>query len=140
MSKAKISPMTKIWFVVSLLILFAWVIPTMVSYYKNQKLYNQKEELLNNLDYREGAQLEAKPFHSEVFKNDAKKYFEKVEVSSMDNDAYEVHIAMDKAKIGMFSSFLKNLSMDYAVRVEDGILFEDSNESINITMILKPLS
>ena len=48
-----LSPMTKVWFVISLLVLLLWVIPTMVSYYKSQKIYSQKLSQIEELDKRE---------------------------------------------------------------------------------------
>jgi hypothetical protein len=141
MNKLKsIAPMTKLWFVISLLVLLVWVIPTMVSYYKNQKSYHQKVELLDSLDHRAGAQLEAKPFHSEVFRLDAENYFDKVEVTSIENDAYRVLIYLDKSKIDTFHTFLKDLSLNYAVSLKDEILYEEKNSTLTVTMILKPLS
>ncbi len=141
MNKLKsISPMTAIWFVVSLLVLLLWVIPTMVSYYKNQKIYNQKVEILNTLDHREGAQLEAKPFHSEVFRLDAEKYFDKVEVTSVANDKYEVLIHLNKVKLDAFYDFLKNLSLNYAVSIDDNLIYEDNNDSMHVKMVINPLN
>jgi len=141
MNKLKsIAPMTKLWFVISLLVLLVWVIPTMVSYYKNQKNYYQKVELLNSLDHRAGAQLEAKPFHSEVFRQDAENYFDKVEVTSIENDAYEVLIELDKSKMNTFHTFLKDVSLNYAISVRDEISYEEKNDKMIIKMIVKPLS
>ena len=132
--------MTKIWFVVSLLVLLLWVIPTMVSYYKNQKIYNQKVELLNKLDHREGAQLEARPFHSEVFRLDAENYFDKVEVTSVANDKYEVLLHLNKVKLDTFYDFLKNLSLNYAVSIDDNLIYEDHNDSLHVKMMINPLN
>jgi len=134
-----ISPLTKLGFLMALLVLGLWVIPTMVSFYKNQKIYNQKVELLNTLDHREGAQLEAKTFHSEVFRHDAEQYFDKVEVSSVADDDYEVILDVDPKSLDQFHTFLRNLSMDYAVKVEDGVHYHENNGSMRIKMILKPL-
>ena len=130
--------MTKVWFVVSLLVLLLWVIPTMVSYYKNQKVYSTKVEELQQLDKRVGAKLDAKPFHSEVFKVDAEDSFDKVQVSSIENNAYEVMIDMNSEKISTFHTFLNNLSLNYAVSVEDNIVYEELNNSIRVKMVVKP--
>ena len=140
MKKLKtISLMTKIWFVVSLLILLLWVIPTMVTFYKNQKIYETKVEELNILDKREGARLEAKAFHVGVFEKDVKKYFSSVEVYSIANNAYDVEIIMGKGKITTFNSFLKKISLEYAISIEDNLIFKEiSDESISVKMVLKP--
>ena len=139
MKKLKaISPMTKIWFVISLLILFLWVIPTMISFYKKEKIYNNKAQELSVLDTREGAHLEAKAFHAGLFKADAKRYFSSVEVTAIANNAYEVKIVMEKSKITTFNSFLKKISLEYAVGIEDNITFKEVDDSISVEMLLKP--
>lgn len=133
-----VSPLVKISFLISLLLLLIWVIPSMVSYYKNQKLYGKKIDELAALDQRVGAQLDAKPFHSEVFKLDAEESFDHVNVTSIDNNAYQVIIQMDTGKLSNFYTYLKNLSLNYAVSVEDKIVFTENNSSLIVTMILKP--
>ena len=90
-----LSPTTKLLFVASLLLLFLWVIPTMVSYYKNEKLYNQKTAELEKLDTRE-VNTEVKRFHTEVFKIDAEIYFDKVSVTSIPNNKYKINIIFVK--------------------------------------------
>ena len=139
MKKLKtISPMTKIWFVVSLLILLLWVIPTMVSFYKNQKIYDTKVEELDTLDKREGVHFEAKDFHVGIFKRDAEKYFSSVEVDSIANNAYKIEIVMEKSKISTFNAFLKKISLDYAIGIEDNLLFKEVNDSMSVNILLKP--
>ena len=133
-----ISPMTKVWFVVSLLVLILWVIPNMVSYYKNQKLYNQKTIELKELDHRENSNIEAKPFHSEVFKTDAEEKFEKVEVVSTLDDSYKVTIVFPKESLLIFLDFLKNISLNYKVAVDNSILYEEIDKSMRVTIIIKP--
>jgi hypothetical protein len=139
MKKLKtISLMTKIWFVVSLLILLLWVIPTMVSFYKKQKIYDAKVEELKVLDKRDAVHSETKPFHAGMFKKDAERYFSSVAVDSIANNEYEVEIVMDKSKISTFNSFLKKISLDYAISIEDTLLFKEINDSMSVKMVLKP--
>jgi hypothetical protein len=132
-----ISPITKILFIISLLLLFLWVIPTMVSYYKNEKLYNQKVVELEKLDTRE-ITSQAKAFHAEVFKIDAENYFDKVTVTSIPNNKYKIDIILKKESLPKFHSFLKDLSLNYKVSLEDKLIYEDINNSLKITMIVNP--
>ena len=139
MKKLKtISPMAKILFVVSLIILLLWVIPTMVSFYKKEKIYKGKVQELARLDTREGVHLEAKPFHAGLFKADAKRYFSSVEVNAIANNSYDVNIVMEKSKITTFNSFLKKISLEYAIGIEDSLIFKDINDSMSVHMVLKP--
>ena len=133
-----ISLMTKVWFVVALLILLLWVIPTMVSFYKKQKIYDTKIQELQVLDKREGVHSEAKAFHIGVFKKDVEKYFSAVKVASIANNAYEVEILMEKSQISTFNSFLKKISLDYAIAIEDNLLFKEIDDSMSVKMVLKP--
>lgn len=133
-----ISPLIKLSFILSLIILAVWVIPTMVSFYKNEKIYTQKADHLASLDHRVGVQPNTKPFHTEVFKTDAEEIFNQVNVTSTNNDAYEVTITMSSDKIGLFYPYLENLSLNYAVVVENKIAFEESNNSYTVKLIVKP--
>ena len=132
-----LSPITKFWFTISLLVLLLWVIPNMVSYYKNQKLYTQKLSQIEKLDKREN-KLDAKHFHSEVFKADAKKYFDKVEVVSALNDSYKVTMIFEKEALPKFHSFLKDISLNYKISIEDNILYQEENKSMRVDIIVKP--
>jgi len=139
MSRLKtLSPSTKLWFVLSLLALLLWVIPTMVSFYKNQKLYNQKVSTLELLDKRENGQIDAKTFHSEVFKVDAKEYFDEVTVVSVEDNSYEITLIFPRESISKFHSFLKNISLNYKVSVQDNIIYEDIGTSFKVIMTVKP--
>jgi hypothetical protein len=132
-----LSPMTKLLSVVSLLLLFLWVIPTMISYYKNEELYNQKTAELEKLDTREVI-TDAKRFHTEVFKIDAETYFDKVSVISIPNNKYKVSITFVKDVLPTFHAFLRDLSLNYRVSVDDNLVYEDVNKSLQVTMIVKP--
>jgi hypothetical protein len=137
MNPKTLSPISKVWFVISLLVLLLWVIPNMVSYYKNQKLYNQKVSQIEKLDKREN-RLDAKNFHSEVFKTDAKEYFDEVEVVSIPNNSYKVSILFKKETLPKFHSFLKDISLNYRVSIEDKIVYKEINKSMQVDIIVKP--
>jgi len=132
-----LSPITKVWFVISLLVLLLWVIPNMVSYYKNQKLYSQKVAQIEKIDKREN-KLDAKNFHSEVFRADAEEYFTKVEVVSAHNNSYNVSILFDKEVLPKFHAFLNDMSLNYNVSIEDSIVYEEVNKSIKVNIVVKP--
>ncbi|SFV50925.1 hypothetical protein MNB_SV-12-1105 [hydrothermal vent metagenome] len=109
----------------------------MVSYYKNQKIYTQKLEQIEELDTRENS-LDAKKFHSEVFKSDASEYFDKVDVVSAPNDSYKVTLLFAKEALPKFHSFLKNISLNYNLSVKDSIEYEEVNKSMRVNLVVKP--
>ncbi len=137
MNTKTLSPITKIWFVISLLVLLLWVIPNMVSYYKNQKIYNQKVSQLETLDKREN-KLDAKKFHSEVFRGDAQKYFNQVQVVSASDNSYKVTMLFDKESLPKFHNFLKEISLNYKVSLKDEIVYREVNKSIEADIVVKP--
>ncbi|NEW60902.1 hypothetical protein GSY74_06360 [Sulfurovum sp. bin170] len=132
-----LSPITKIWFIISLLVLLLWVIPNVVSYYKNQKLYAKKVVQIEKLDKRENS-FGIKNFHSEVFKSDAEEYFDKVDVISSSDNSYKVTILFAKESLPKFHTFLKNISLNYRVSVENSIVYKEMNKSMRVNIVVKP--
>ncbi len=133
----KMSIVTKIFLVFSLLIVSLWVIPTTISYYKNRDIYNQTKERLEKLDSRE-VKKDIKHFHSEVFTTYAKIFFNNVSVVSTFNNRYKVTISFPIDSISKFYDFLKNISLEYKVIVEDNIIFRQKDKNISVEMRLKP--
>ncbi len=133
----KMSIVTKIFLLFSIVILFLWVIPTTTSYYKNRNRYNQEKEKLEKLDTRE-VPKDIKHFHSEVFTTYAKSFFDEVSVVSIPNNKYRVTISFPIESLSKFYSFLQNISLDYKVIVEDNIIFRQKDKNISVEMRLKP--
>ena len=133
-----VSPLFKIAFLISLLLLFVWVIPSIVLYYKNSKILKKRVEELVALDERTGAQLDAKLFHVEVFKMDAKESFDDVQVTVIEDNAYRIVIHLKEANLSSFYTYLKNLSLNYAISVQEPIVFENKNGTIKVTIVVKP--
>ncbi len=133
----KMSIVTKIFLLLSLLILFIWVIPTTKSYYKNKNIYNQKIEELDKLDTRE-IKKDIKYFHSEVFTTYAKNFFDDVSVVSIPNNEYRVTISFPIEDISKFYSFLENISLNYKVIIDNNITLKQKDKNISVEMKLKP--
>jgi len=137
MSNRNISPITKTFFIFSLLVLFLWVVPTAISYYKNRNVYTQKITELEKLDSRE-IPLDAKPFHTEVFRTDAKNYFNSVNIVSIPNNEYSVTISFHIDKLPKFYDFLKTISLNYKIALEDAIKYQESNSTVTVDIVVKP--
>lgn len=133
-----LSPLTKLLFVLSLLILLLWVIPTMVSFFKNQKLHAQRVTTLEKLDNRENNNLSTKPFHAEVFKVDAGEYFDKVEVVASSDNRYKITLQFQKENLSKFHTFLKNISLNYRVSLEESITYKEINKSMSVGFTVRP--
>jgi hypothetical protein len=110
----------------------------MVSFFKNQKLYTQRVAKLEKLDKRENSNLLAKPFHAEVFKVDALEYFDKVDVVASADNQYKITIQFSKEKLSKFHNFVKDLSLNYRVSLDDSIHYKEINKSMHVNLMVKP--
>jgi hypothetical protein len=133
----KIPLITKIFFAISTLILFIWVLPVAYSYYDNRSLYVEKLSELERFD--SGAvPIEIKSFNSELFKTDAKRYFDEVEIISASNSSYSVTVVFDIDRLPEFYKFLKSLPLNYRVSLEDKLLYKEQEKRIEVSMVVKP--
>ena len=134
-----LSLMSKIIFLLSLILLFIWVIPNMVNYYKNVQRYEVNANELKNIAMKSNIEGGAKKFNSENFKNDLEELFLEVEISSDVEKIYEVIIQMDKDKIDDFNDFLGTLSLRYLVKVNGALEFSEQDKNLEVKMILQSL-
>jgi hypothetical protein len=133
----QMSLITKSFILFAILVLFLWVAPTAISYYKNRNLYNHKVAELETLDKRE-IPSDIKPFHTEIFKADAQSYFDEVDVVSIPNNEYNITISFNMDKLPKFYDFLKNLSLNYKVSVKDTLIYRGKNNQIDTQITIKP--
>jgi hypothetical protein len=134
-----LSLMSKIIFLLSLLLLFIWVIPNMVSYYQNMQKYELKAKELKSMAMKSDISGEAKRFNPESFQHDLEEFFSKVDVSSDKENIYQVVIEMDKEKIDFFNDFLETLSLRYLVKVIGSLEFSEKDKNLEVKMMLQPL-
>jgi flagellar biosynthesis protein FliP len=137
MSNSKTAPAVKIFWGLALLVLILWIIPTAISYYKGSKIYSQKVVELRSLDNRK-VKSEAKLFHLEMFKESAKKYFDKVDVVPTDENKYKISIHFPINSLPTFYKFFKDISLNYRILVDDNIVYEENNKSIRVRFVVKP--
>ena len=133
----KVSPAVKIFWGLALLVLILWVIPTAISYYKGSKIYSQKVAELRSLDNRK-VKSEARFFHLEMFKESAKKYFNRVDVIPTDGNKYKITVYFPIDSLPTFYKFFKNISLNYRILVDDNIVYEENNKSIRARFVVKP--
>ena len=131
--------MTKILFVISLIILMAWVIPTMVNYFKDIQKQEQQINALQKNASKYGLSGSAKKFNKESFIQDALKYVSKASVEFLDDKSYAVKLEVEKDKINHFNKFLETLSLRYLVKVITPITFKEKEKFIEIKMTIQEL-
>jgi len=134
-----LSMLNKVLFFISLLLLFVWVIPTMVSYYKDVQQYDIKNKELQSISMKNDISGEAKAFNSQDFKTEMEELFSSVNISSMKDNKYEVNIAMDRDNIEKFNKFLETLSLRYLVKVVGPLNFEERNKRLEVDFTVETL-
>jgi len=134
-----LSLLSKIMFLLSLILLFIWVIPNMVSYYQNVQKYEVKAKELKNIAMKSNIEGEAKRFNPEDFQYDLEEFFSRVEVSSDSETIHQVTIELDKDKIDEFNDFLETLSLRYLVKVNGALEFTEQDKNLEVKMTLQSL-
>jgi len=135
----KLSLMSKIVFLLSLIVLFTWVIPKMINYYENVHHYDSKVKALQKIASKYGIAGEAQPFTMELFKKDTASFSSKVTVVSPTEKVYNLTIFIDKDKISDFNSFLETISLRYLVKIDGALQFEEKDKALEVKMTLRTL-
>jgi len=130
---------SKILFILSLVILLAWVIPIMVNYLKNVKAQEEQISQLTKSSLKYAITVDAKNFNEESFTQDALKYVSKASVKSLDDKSYAIQLEVDKDKINDFNTFLETLSLRYLVKIISPITFKEQEKLIEIKMTIQEL-
>lgn len=130
---------SKILFILSLVILLAWVIPTMINYLKNVKVQEEQISQLTKSSLKYAITVDAKNFNEESFTQDALKYVSKASVKSLDDKSYAIQLEVDKDKINDFNTFLETLSLRYLVKIISPITFKEQEKLIEIKMTIQEL-
>ena len=134
-----LSMLNKILFFISLLLLFIWVIPTMISYYKDVQQYDIKNKELQSISMKNDISGEAKVFNTQEFKTEMEELFSSVNISSLKDNRYEVNIAMDRGDIEKFNKFLETLSLRYLVKVVGPLNFEEKSNKLEVNFTVETL-
>ena len=136
----QLSLVSKIIFIISLIILFAWVIPTMVNYFKNVQTQEQQVVELQKNSSKYGISAgNTKKFNEESFIQDALNSVSKASVKSLDDKSYALKVEVEKGKIGDFNKFLESLSLRYLVKVTSPITFKEQDKHIEVTMTIQEI-
>ena len=130
---------SKILFIISLLVLFLWVIPSMYNYFKNVQAEESKISTLQKTASKYGIAGNAKKFDKESFIQSAEESFSKAVVEFTGDKAYDVTIEVSKDEIDTFTTFLETLSLRYLVEIAGPLKLEEKDKIIEIKMSLREL-
>ncbi|RUM69133.1 MAG: hypothetical protein DSZ07_05365 [Sulfurovum sp.] len=130
----------KLLFIVSLVLLFVWVVPKILNHYQNIKSYDIKKNELEETYRKYNIVDKAQKFTLEAFKKEAESIFSDVSLKSKEGNEYKVTIQVDKNKIEKINSFIESLSLHYLVKVKNSELkLEDKNQVVEVQFILEEL-
>ncbi len=130
---------SKILFGISLVILFVWVIPSMVNYFKNVQKQELKVSELQKSASKYGIAGSAKPFDKEHFIQEMLKSVSKTTVEFTGDKSYDVNIEIEKDKIDNFNALLETLSLQYLVEITSPLEFEEKDKLIEVKMSIREL-
>jgi len=124
-----LSLVTKLVFLLSLLVLFAWVIPTMVSYYTGVKSYENKAKVLKVNRNALGLNEESKSFDPYAFKTVLLNKFDRVEVEPISDKSYKIIVQFKTKDIEEFNVLIEELSLRYWVKIISPLRFEEKEKN-----------
>ena len=132
----------KILYLISAILIALWIVPNFLKYSKNKDIYYKKLDSLEKLDKRE-IPYDAKRFHSQLFKEDMKIYFENIKdidisVTSLPNGKYEIKVLFPKKYLSNFLNALRDIPLNYRVYLDKDIVYKQSNKIIEAKFIVTP--
>ncbi len=133
----KLPLVTKLIYLLTLVLFISWVIPTIFSYMSDLNEYKERTQAFNNISSRYAITTESKIFSEVNFKADTKALFSQVSVKELGEKNYKINIKMKQENLKSFKSFLETLSLRYYVKVTQPLEFNVKDEMINLTMTVQ---
>jgi cell division protein YceG involved in septum cleavage len=135
-----LSLLSKLLIIFSLLLLFLWVVPTILNYYENLNQYNSKKSSLHEVNIKHGITEMAEKFNLEKFKTDSSIHFLAIRVDSQKEGRHQITIEVEKDKIKTLNSFIETLALRYLVSIENNELkLEEKDKVLVAIFTLKEL-
>jgi len=133
------SIVTKVLYLLSLLLFILWVIPSMVSYYSDMEHYKGSQQEIAKLSSKYGVDGQTQPFSKELFQKNTEKIFEKVIVQNLDEKRYSIEIEMKREDLKNFHNFIDTLSLRYYVQIEGELKFTAKDDTVNAFFTISKL-
>lgn len=131
------SLLTKLLYLLALIIFVAWVIPKMSSYYSSVNAYQQNSQALKTMASKHGISTNPQTFSAVLFKRESELLFSKVSIANLEDKQYKVNITMKKEDLKTFHSFIETISLKYYVKIVNDLEFTSDDETVNVQMILE---
>ena len=133
------SMVTKILYLLALLLFILWVIPSMVSYYSDMEQYKGSQQEIAKLSSKYGVDVDTQLFSKELFQQHTETIFEKVTVENLNEKRYRIDIEMKQEDLKNFHNFIDTLSLRYYVQIEGDLKFKAKDDSVNASFVISKL-
>ena len=133
------SMVTKILYLLALLLFILWVIPSMVSYYSDMEQYKGSQQEIAKLSSKYGVDVDTQLFSKELFQQNTETTFEKVTVKKLDEKRYRIDIELKQEDLKNFHNFIDTLSLRYYVQIEGDLKFKAKDDSVNASFVISKL-
>lgn len=131
------SLMTKLLYAFALLLFIVWVIPNISTYYTNVNSYTKSIQELGNMSSKHGLSTKTQKFSETIFKQNSELLFSNVEIKSLNEKIYDIHITMKKEDLKSFHTFIESISLRYYVEIKNALEFTTEDETVNVKMRLE---
>ena len=133
------SIVTKILYLLALLLFILWVIPSMVSYYSDMEHYKGSQQEIAKLASKYGVDGKTQPFNKELFQQKVETLFEKVTVKELDEKRYSINIKMKREDLKSFHNFINTLSLLYYVQIDGELKFKAKDDVVDVSFVISKL-
>ena len=133
------SIVTKVLYLLALLLFILWVIPSMVSYYSDMEHYKGSQREIAKLASKYGVDEDTQRFSKELFQQNTESIFEKVVVKKLDEKRYNINIEMKREDLKNFHNFIDTLSLRYYVQIEGELKFKAKDDTVNASFVISKL-
>ena len=133
------SMVTKVLYLLTLLLFILWVIPSMVSYYSDMEQYKGSQQEIAKLSSKYGVDVDTQLFSKELFQQNTETIFEKVTVKNLNEKRYRIDIEMKQEDLKNFHNFIDTLSLRYYVQIEGELKFKAKDDIVNASFVISKL-
>ncbi len=133
------SMVTKILYLLALLLFILWVIPSIVSYYSDMEHYKESQQEIAKLASKYGVDGKTQPFSKELFQKSTEKIFKRVTVKELNDKRYSIEIKMKREDLKDFHKFIDTLSLRYYVQIDGELKFNAKDDIVDASFIVSKL-
>lgn len=134
----KISPLTLLLYLLSVGLL-AWIVPLGLNYYSSMKMYKSEVANIKKISLQHNIKSDAQLFNLESFKKSLKAFSSDEKVVAKEEGEYAISLSINKDELQKFNDFIETLSLQYLVKIKNGINFKGEDNIINIKLTIVEL-